>query len=114
MNLPTIQIVNPNDPESFLIINKSDFDSAIHTPWDERHSVEVGEAPTVLETGFLTVEDSPRADREVELMTLYFGESGDESNWRPIKAIADSLGIPKPDGGWDNAIPLILEKEYGE
>ena len=31
--------------------------------------------------------------------------------WRKIAAIAEPLGIEKPEGGWDDAIALILEKE---
>jgi hypothetical protein len=52
-----------------------------------------------------------RQDRENELMDLYYGASGEESNWRAIKSIADSLGIEKPAEGWEEAIPLILKAE---
>jgi hypothetical protein len=51
--------------------------------------------------------------RNVELNLIYYGESGEEKNWRAIKAIADSYGISKPHDGWDAAIPLILEIEFG-
>jgi hypothetical protein len=32
-------------------------------------------------------------------------------DWREIKEIAESLQIPKPENGWTEAIPLILEKQ---
>lgn len=52
-----------------------------------------------------------RATRTEELKKLYYGESGKEANWRPIQQIAQPLGIFKPGGGWDEAIPLIAAKE---
>ncbi len=54
------------------------------------------------------------ATRLDELKRLYFGESGDEANWREIQKIAQTLGISKPEGGWDEAIPLILKAEQAE
>ena len=35
-------------------------------------------------------------------------------DWREIKEIAESLQIPKPEGGWTEAIPLILEKQSSD
>ena len=55
-----------------------------------------------------------REAREAELIGLYFGDSGDQANWRPIKRIADGHSIEKPDAGWDEAIPLILSAEFHE
>ena len=46
--------------------------------------------------------------RTAELEELYLS---DEGGWRAIKAIADPLGIVKPETGWDDAIPLITEAE---
>lgn len=54
------------------------------------------------------------ASRLEELNKLYFGESGKEANWQSIKAIAEPLGINKPDGGWDEAIPLIVKAEQAK
>lgn len=46
--------------------------------------------------------------RIAELKLEYFGESGEETNWRPIKELADHYSIPKPaEGGWDEAIEAI-------
>lgn len=65
-------------------------------------------------------EDTPnsatptRESRETELLSIYFGESGDQANWRLIKKIADDYGIEKPLDGWDDAIPLILGIEFPE
>lgn len=33
----------------------------------------------------------------------------EQLDWRDIKEIAEKLGIPKPESGWLEAIPLILE-----
>lgn len=57
---------------------------------------------------------SPRQAREAELMALYFGPNEDQANWRAIKAIADGHKITRPSGGWDEAIPLILDAEFPE
>ena len=46
--------------------------------------------------------------RTAELEELYLS---DEGGWRAIKAIADPLNIEKPETGWDDAIPLIVEAE---
>ena len=34
--------------------------------------------------------------------------------WQAVKAIAEPLGIAKPAGGWDEAIPLILDSEFAD
>lgn len=51
-----------------------------------------------------------REAREVELKNLLAGENG----WKEIKAIAESSTPPiaKPEGGWKEAIPLILDAEF--
>ncbi len=36
----------------------------------------------------------------------------EEQGWRGIAAIAKPLNIEKPEDGWDEAIPLIVEAEY--
>jgi hypothetical protein len=45
-----------------------------------------------------------REQREAELL---------EMTWQAVKAIAEPLDIAKPAGGWDEAIPLILDFEFG-
>ena len=45
-----------------------------------------------------------REEREAELL---------EMTWQAVKAISEPLGISKPAGGWDEAIPLILDFEFG-
>jgi hypothetical protein len=47
-----------------------------------------------------------REERETQLIEVY-----DQKGWQGIKAIADKLNISKPAGGWDEAIPLILDAE---
>lgn len=42
-----------------------------------------------------------------EELTAIFQADG----WRAIRDIAISLGIPLPEGGWVDAIPLIVEAE---
>ena len=49
-----------------------------------------------------------REDRTAELREILDQDSG----WRQIKAIAEPLGIEKPTGGWDEAIPEIIKKEF--
>ena len=46
-----------------------------------------------------------REQREAELL---------EMTWQAVKAIAEPFGISKPAGGWDEAIPLILDFEFPE
>jgi hypothetical protein len=46
--------------------------------------------------------------RTKELEDLYLSEDG---GWRAIKALADPHKIEKPEGGWDEAIPLIVAAE---
>jgi hypothetical protein len=46
-----------------------------------------------------------KADREAELL---------EMTWQAVKAIAEPLGIEKPSGGWDEAVPSILAIEFPE
>lgn len=41
-----------------------------------------------------------------ELEALYV-----EEGWQPIQELALKYKIPKPNNGWDEAIPLIVEAE---
>ena len=50
--------------------------------------------------------------RKAELQAIY--DEGDGGNWAPIKAIAEGLGISKPDDGWEAAIFLIVEAEAAQ
>lgn len=49
-----------------------------------------------------------RVTRQNELQAIAAKDQG----WREIKDIAESLGIVKPSTGWDDAISLILDKEF--
>ena len=121
--IPTIYIHSLNDPVYRVRINEADFDPSIHKLWSDTNALQAQEAETpqtltrdeIHDAAMIgheaLVERKTREQRESELMGLYYGESGDESNWRPIRAIADPLGIVKPDAGWDEAIPLILKAE---
>jgi hypothetical protein len=51
-------------------------------------------------------EPEPESDRMMELISLYEAEG-----YPAIKAIAIPLGISKPETGWEDAIPLIVEAE---
>lgn len=44
-----------------------------------------------------------RESRESDLMDM---------SWQAIKKIAESHGIEKPEDGWDEAVPMILDAEY--
>jgi hypothetical protein len=48
-----------------------------------------------------------RAEREAQLRELFATQG-----WKGIQPIAQEHGIPKPPKGWDECIPLILEKEF--
>jgi hypothetical protein len=50
-------------------------------------------------------EQSLYESRKAELEGLL------KQSWRKIAAIAEPLEIAKPEGGWDEAIALILEAE---
>lgn len=51
----------------------------------------------------------PKDARRDELKALLSEDAG----WQSIKEIANKLGIDKkPKGGWDEAIDLILAKEF--
>ena len=54
-----------------------------------------------------------REQREAELLAIYQPEGSEgRKDWAAIKAIAAERGITdRPERGWDDAIPLILEKE---
>lgn len=45
-------------------------------------------------------------DRTEELQKLF-----EKKGWGAIRRIAEQYGIEKPTGGWDEAIPLIVEAE---
>lgn len=86
--------------------------------WADRGwTLEPGEAPveTVTESASdigstigSPTELTPYEVRKAELESLMKETQG----WRNIERIAKELGIAqKPAGGWDDAIPLILEAE---
>lgn len=52
-------------------------------------------------------QPSPYQKRKAQLESLLQENQG----WRNIERIGKELGITKPASGWDDAIPLILEKE---
>ena len=110
MKIPTVKIAFGN---GFVIINRSDFDSSKHQLFSDE---DVSTPSPVAESE--TASPNPlaptREAREAELIGLYFGDSRDQANWRPIKRIADGHSIEKPDAGWDEAIPLILSAEFDE
>lgn len=57
----------------------------------------------------VVTKNASRDDREAKLKAILAEEAG----WKSIKEIANSLGITKkPQGGWDEAIPMILTEEF--
>ena len=74
----------------YLIINKADFDPEQHSVYGKESGLELS--------------NSDRQSRQAELEGM---------DWREIKPIAESHGIEKPEAGWDEAIPLILDAEFG-
>jgi hypothetical protein len=65
--------------------------------------------PAPTETPVLEPVDGTKEVRRAELKALLSEDAG----WQSIKEIANKLGIDKkPKGGWDEAIDLILAKEF--
>ena len=89
--LETVAIHHPDSPAHRLVINKVDL-SPDHKLWDE-DVVPVDEPAAV---------PAPNREREGELQSM---------TWQQVRAIAEDLGIEKPEEGWMAAIPQILEAE---
>lgn len=112
----------PDHAEYQMLINEEDYDASKHVLWSEKSTdasvstpSPVGEeAETDALEQKLTEEQTeesaenltPTQDRMAELIALYETEG-----FTAIKAIATPLGITKPDTGWEDAIPLIVEAE---
>lgn len=62
--------------------------------------------PSIEETGEEESNSFPLPDRETQLREMLA-----EGNWREVAKIAKNLGIVKPEGGWDEAVPLIIAAE---
>ena len=119
--LPVVKIVYG---QGFLIINEADYDSTKDQLWSDRdekvHRGPQGKAEVSLsddgtrqEGGESTKSETEdarltRAEREAELYAIY------EKGYSGVKAIAASHGITeRPTDGWDAAIPMILDAEFG-
>ncbi len=83
----------------------------IKEPWETRESTLPPTQPSggVAATPEADLLQNPisRAHREAQLRELFATQG-----WKVIQPIAQEHGIPKPPKGWDDAIPLILEKEF--
>jgi len=88
--LPTVAIQHPTLTGEWMLINQQEFDPALHLLY--------GAVPA-----------DPAKTRTQELQDLYA-----QDGWMAIKAIAQPMGIDKPDDGWDAAIPLIVAAEIGD
>lgn len=111
----------PDHAEYQMLINEEDYDASKHVLWSENADASVStpspageESETDALSEELTEEQieesaedlTPTQDRMTELIALYEAEG-----FTAIKAIATPLGITKPDTGWEDAIPLIVEAE---
>jgi hypothetical protein len=122
-----IAVKHPIDPAFFILINKDSFDPDTHELWeDEDPDSDAGTTEPPSETtgdpsgesgesqpegepdpNAPEGESDPANDRLNELMAIF-----ENDGWPAIKEIATSLGInDKPAGGWEDAIPLIVEAE---
>ena len=85
------------------------------TPAIDVESEEVAENHISLPQSDEPVESDPEltaiAARIEELRLTYFGESGDEANWRPIQELGRKYGIEKPEDGWDESFEVIANYE---
>lgn len=71
-------------------------------------SSQVSEPATPVRPARSVTAKEGRLTRQNELQAIVAEEQG----WRQIKQIAEAYDISKPEGGWDDAIPLILNIEY--
>jgi hypothetical protein len=128
-------LINPEDydPSKHVLWFKESTDGSVSTPLSSKEGIktdlpiaapEIKEAEVEAElqniVDLLNTEASddlsadeieelgpePEDDRMMELISLYEAEG-----YPAIKVIAIPLGISKPETGWEDAIPLIVEAE---
>jgi hypothetical protein len=105
--IPTIQIEDGQG--GYLLINQEDFDPSQHRRFNLRQSASPSPAPTPTPApaSAPTVELPPEVEVRIQQLEAIYESEG----YRGIQAIAIPLGIEKPEGGWRDAIPLIIEAE---
>lgn len=84
--LPTVKVALG---DSYMIINESDFDPSVHALFQ------------------VASASGPRGVRRKELENM---------TWQKIRSIAESFEPPiaKHEDGWEETIPTILSREFGE
>ena len=101
----------PYRPEPFLIykageapvrVYSVDFPGWKANGWSMDENSAISTVNVVAEP---VTEQSPYELRKAELEGLL------KQSWRKIAAIAEPLEVAKPEGGWDEAIALILAAE---
>lgn len=108
--VPTVQIEDGQG--SYIVINEEDFNPAEHKRFNPRKSASPSLSPAPTPSPAPSsdgAESSLSPDQEVRTQQLeaIFQTEG----YRGIQAIATPLGIAKPEGGWKDAIPLIVAAE---
>jgi len=98
MKLKTVRIKHLGSDKHWLTINQVDYDANVHQLWE---SASKPQSEATLNAG----DSAAKLYSEEELLDL---------PWQTIKSIATQLGIEKPEGGWDEALPLILEAQRSQ
>jgi len=81
--LPTVQIVNPSNPDDYIVINEDDYEADVHELWEER---EIGDP---LLDG--TVTDLKEALPEIEDVERLEALLEEEDRTTAVDAITDRL-----------------------
>lgn len=100
----TLKVHHLENLDEFMVINASDFDSRIHQHYSPKKKRSKPADPPA--------DPTPNDQRSQREQDLYAAYDSDQLSWRDIAALADPLGIEKPEGGWRDAIPLIAAAEY--
>jgi len=103
--IPTIPIEDGQG--GYLLINEEDFDPSQHKQFNLRHAASPSPAPTPAPVPSPAAELPPEVEVRMQQLEAIYESEG----YRGIQAIAIPLGIEKPEGGWRDAIPLIVEAE---
>ena len=94
MKIPTVKIVNPRSPGHCIVINASEFDETKHTYWTEKS-----------ESIYSAEVDRPVAK------PMSRAEELNETNWRALKHLYETVYQLGDYPGKDEAIAAILEAE---
>jgi len=112
MKLKTVKIQHPKRDGHWLNINEIDYSPDVHQLWHDVVSPEVTHEVTQGDDDVIPHSSIHGYYTEHELNQI---KTSTPNGWVKIRKIAISFGITeKPSGGWDEAIPLILEAQNNQ